>query len=129
MIRRAQSQRIWYGITEAATDHYSQVHQHHLQRQDYVIGMTWKDCLLGSRVDLNHSRRVARPEFRFRVPSLDEADFRHDRCRSSALGYRDICRAPASVVAEIRFIEGWNAETKFGPGHAAGVIQVYTRTQ
>ena len=36
---------------------------------------------------------------------------------------------PASSVAEIRFIEGWNAETKFGPGHAAGVIQVYTRTQ
>lgn len=36
---------------------------------------------------------------------------------------------PASVVAEIRFVEGWNAETKFGPGHAAGVIQVYTRTQ
>lgn len=36
---------------------------------------------------------------------------------------------PASSVAEIRFIEGWNAETKYGPGHAAGVIQVYTRTQ
>ncbi len=36
---------------------------------------------------------------------------------------------PASAVAEIRFVEGWNAETKFGPGHAAGVIQVYTRTQ
>ncbi len=35
---------------------------------------------------------------------------------------------PASSVAEIRFIEGWNAETKYGPGHAAGVIQVYTRT-
>jgi len=36
---------------------------------------------------------------------------------------------PAASVAEIRFVEGWNAETKFGPGHAAGVIQVYTRTQ
>lgn len=36
---------------------------------------------------------------------------------------------PANTVAEIRFIEGWNAETKYGPGHAAGVIQVYTRTQ
>ena len=36
---------------------------------------------------------------------------------------------PASAVAEIRFIEGWNAETKYGPGHAAGVIQVYTRVQ
>jgi hypothetical protein len=36
---------------------------------------------------------------------------------------------PAASVAEIRFIEGWNAETKFGPGHAAGVIQVFTRTQ
>jgi hypothetical protein len=36
---------------------------------------------------------------------------------------------PASTVAEIRFIEGWNAETKFGPGHAAGVIDVFTRTQ
>jgi Outer membrane cobalamin receptor protein len=36
---------------------------------------------------------------------------------------------PASSVAEIRFIEGWNAETKFGPGHAAGVIDVFTRTQ
>ena len=34
---------------------------------------------------------------------------------------------PASSVAEIRFIEGWNAETRFGPGHAAGVIQVFTR--
>lgn len=36
---------------------------------------------------------------------------------------------PASAVAEIRFVEGWNAETKFGPGHAAGVIQVFTRVQ
>lgn len=36
---------------------------------------------------------------------------------------------PASSVAEIRFVEGWNAETRFGPGHAAGVIQVFTRTQ
>jgi hypothetical protein len=36
---------------------------------------------------------------------------------------------PASTVAEIRFIEGWNAETKYGPGHAAGVIQVFTRVQ
>ena len=36
---------------------------------------------------------------------------------------------PAAAVAEIRFIECWNAETRFGPGHAAGVIQVYTRTQ
>jgi hypothetical protein len=36
---------------------------------------------------------------------------------------------PASSVAEIRFIEGWNAETRFGPGHAAGVIDVFTRTQ
>jgi hypothetical protein len=36
---------------------------------------------------------------------------------------------PASAVAEIRFIEGWNAETKYGPGHAAGIIQVYTRVQ
>lgn len=36
---------------------------------------------------------------------------------------------PANAVAEIRFIEGWNAETKYGPGHAAGVIQVYTRVQ
>jgi len=36
---------------------------------------------------------------------------------------------PAASVAEIRFVEGWNAETKFGPGHAAGVIQVFTRTQ
>jgi len=36
---------------------------------------------------------------------------------------------PASTVAEIRFVEGWNAEAKFGPGHAAGVIQVFTRVQ
>jgi outer membrane cobalamin receptor len=36
---------------------------------------------------------------------------------------------PATTVAEIRFIEGWNAETKYGPGHAAGVIQVFTRVQ
>ena len=36
---------------------------------------------------------------------------------------------PASSVAEIRFIEGWNAETRFGPGHAAGVTDVFTRTQ
>jgi hypothetical protein len=36
---------------------------------------------------------------------------------------------PASTVAEIRFIEGWNAETKYGPGHAAGVIQVFSRVQ
>lgn len=42
---------------------------------------------------------------------------------------RTLKQIPASAVAEIRFIEGWNAEAKFGPGHAAGVIQVYTRTQ
>ncbi|MEO7366626.1 MAG: hypothetical protein ABIZ36_01635, partial [Gemmatimonadaceae bacterium] len=36
---------------------------------------------------------------------------------------------PASAVSEIRFIEGWNSETKYGPGHAAGVIQVNTRIQ
>ncbi len=33
----------------------------------------------------------------------------------------------ASQVAEIRFIEGWDTEAKFGPGFRAGVIQVLTR--
>jgi len=36
---------------------------------------------------------------------------------------------PASNVAEIRFIEGWDAMTKYGSDHVAGVIQVYTRYQ
>ena len=36
---------------------------------------------------------------------------------------------PASTVAEIRFIEGWDAMTKYGSDHVAGVIQVYTRYQ
>jgi hypothetical protein len=36
---------------------------------------------------------------------------------------------PALQVAEIRFIEGWDAMTKYGSDHVAGVIQVYTRTQ
>jgi hypothetical protein len=36
---------------------------------------------------------------------------------------------PASNVAEIRFIEGWDAMTKYGSDHVSGVIQVYTRYQ
>ena len=36
---------------------------------------------------------------------------------------------PATHVAEIRFIEGWDAMTKYGSDHAAGIIQVTTRTQ
>ncbi len=36
---------------------------------------------------------------------------------------------PASTVAEIRFIEGWDAMTKYGSDHVAGVIQIYTRYQ
>jgi outer membrane cobalamin receptor len=36
---------------------------------------------------------------------------------------------PASNVAEIRFIEGWDAMTKYGSDHVAGVIQIYTRYQ
>ena len=36
---------------------------------------------------------------------------------------------PASNCAEIRFIEGWDAMTKYGSDHVAGVIQVYTRYQ
>jgi hypothetical protein len=35
----------------------------------------------------------------------------------------------ASSVAEIRFIEGWDAMTKYGSDHVAGVIQIYTRYQ
>jgi len=35
----------------------------------------------------------------------------------------------ASNVAEIRFIEGWDAMTKYGSDHVAGVIQIYTRYQ
>jgi hypothetical protein len=36
---------------------------------------------------------------------------------------------PAQNCAEIRFIEGWDAMTKYGSDHVAGVIQVYTRYQ
>jgi len=36
---------------------------------------------------------------------------------------------PVSQIAEIRFINGWNTETKFGPGYIAGIIQVVTRVQ
>lgn len=36
---------------------------------------------------------------------------------------------PASTIAEIRFIEGWDAMTKYGSDHVAGVIQIYTRYQ
>lgn len=36
---------------------------------------------------------------------------------------------PAQNVAEIRFIEGWDAMTKYGSDHVAGVIQIYTRYQ
>lgn len=35
----------------------------------------------------------------------------------------------ASNIAEIRFIEGWDAMTKYGSDHVAGVIQIYTRYQ
>lgn len=36
---------------------------------------------------------------------------------------------PVAHIAEIRFINGWNTEAKFGPGYIAGVIQVVTRVQ
>lgn len=36
---------------------------------------------------------------------------------------------PAIQIAQIRFIEGWDAMTKYGSDHVAGVIQIYTRTQ
>ncbi len=36
---------------------------------------------------------------------------------------------PASTIAEIRFIEGWDAMTKYGSNHVSGVIQIYTRYQ
>lgn len=36
---------------------------------------------------------------------------------------------PASHVSEIRFIEGWDAMTKYGSGHVAGVIQITTKLQ
>jgi outer membrane cobalamin receptor len=36
---------------------------------------------------------------------------------------------PASTIAEIRFISGWDAMTKYGSDHVAGVIQIYTRYQ
>jgi outer membrane cobalamin receptor len=36
---------------------------------------------------------------------------------------------PASNIAEIRFISGWDAMTKYGSDHVAGVIQIYTRYQ
>lgn len=35
----------------------------------------------------------------------------------------------ASNIAEIRFIEGWDAMTKYGSDHVAGVIQIFTRYQ
>jgi hypothetical protein len=35
----------------------------------------------------------------------------------------------ASTIAEIRFIEGWDAMTKYGSDHVAGVIQITTRYQ
>ena len=36
---------------------------------------------------------------------------------------------PSSNIAEIRFINGWDAMTKYGSDHVAGVIQIYTRYQ
>lgn len=36
---------------------------------------------------------------------------------------------PASHIAEIRFFNGWDAMTKYGSDHVAGVIQIYTRYQ
>ena len=36
---------------------------------------------------------------------------------------------PSVQIAQIRFIEGWDAMTKYGSDHIAGVIQIYTRTQ
>lgn len=36
---------------------------------------------------------------------------------------------PAVQISEIRFIEGWDAMTKYGSDHVAGVIQIYTRSQ
>ena len=36
---------------------------------------------------------------------------------------------PASTIAEIRFIEGWDAMSKYGSNHVSGVIQIYTRYQ
>jgi outer membrane cobalamin receptor len=36
---------------------------------------------------------------------------------------------PASNIAEIRFFSGWDAMTKYGSDHVAGVIQIYTRYQ
>jgi len=36
---------------------------------------------------------------------------------------------PAIQIAQIRFIEGWDAMTKYGSDHVAGVIQIYTRSQ
>lgn len=35
----------------------------------------------------------------------------------------------ASTIAEIRFFEGWDAMTRYGSDHVAGVIQIYTRYQ
>lgn len=35
----------------------------------------------------------------------------------------------ASTIAEIRFVEGWDAMTKYGSDHVAGVIQIFTRYQ
>ncbi|MBA3646539.1 MAG: hypothetical protein H0W63_10235 [Gemmatimonadaceae bacterium] len=35
----------------------------------------------------------------------------------------------AATIAEIRFFEGWDAMTKYGSNHVAGVIQIYTRYQ
>jgi len=36
---------------------------------------------------------------------------------------------PASTIAEIRFIEGWDAMSKYGSNHVSGVIQIFTRYQ
>lgn len=36
---------------------------------------------------------------------------------------------PASTISEIRFIEGWDAMSKYGSNHVSGVIQIYTRYQ
>lgn len=36
---------------------------------------------------------------------------------------------PVSNIAEIRFIEGWDATTKYGANYVSGVIQIVTRLQ
>lgn len=81
------------------------------------------DLVMKFRSNFLHSR--GRNSILLKTPSeatvyLDEVEY------GAVASLRSI---PASHVAEIRFIEGWDSMAKYGSDHIGGVIQVVTRVQ